>query len=169
MLRLQHTIIAHLTIVLVLVNLLLPTSSANAATLDRPQTQAKAVARSPLTLLLTASSTGIKTIKLTITLETPVALDDIKLKLGVASGLTLVSTTLPTQTVLIAGQRLTYDAVVNINDAGPQDVEVLAWGSHANRVFTQLASLRLETVAGKITSRPSPARANAKILLANLK
>jgi hypothetical protein len=64
-----------------------------------PTTRSRA---SPLKLSLTATPADHQTAIVSLTLTAPVAFDDINLQLSMSSGITLVSSTVPTHTMLTA-------------------------------------------------------------------
>jgi len=146
--------------VLLLVSLSVPPiRPSQAAPTNSPAVQETAPTRSsasPLTVSLTLGSTTNQTAIVGLTLDSPVTFDDINLKLGVTPGLSLLSSNVPTRTILAAGQQLTFQAEIAGNTVEPQEVVVLAWGTHNHRAFNEVATLRVTAVNGQFAETVEP-------------
>jgi len=74
----------------------------------------------------------------------------------VTPGLSLLSSNVPTRTILAAGQQLTFQAEIAGNTVEPQEVVVLAWGTHNHRAFNEVATLRVTAVNGQFAETVEP-------------
>ena len=107
----------------------------------------------PLEITIAATPAKGATATVTVTLHALSAVDTINLQFAVEPGLTVVATTVPTQTVLAANATRSFTAVVAGMTDTPKQVGVLAWGNDNQRTFTQQEILRLSSVNQQLSSQ----------------
>lgn len=133
-----------------------PSQAAPTNSLPVQETAPTRSSDSPLTISLTLGSATNQTAIVGLSLDSPVPFDDINLQLGVTPGLSLLSSNVPTRTIVAAGQQLTFQAEIAGNVVEPQEVVVLAWGTHDHRTFNEVATLRVTAVNGQLAETVEP-------------